>query len=159
MHEIRWISIILKSVTSSTEQTSSTPYSNRSPLPKECIALLEELTKQVYDNEELNNNKIQTLFSMFARVNFDFTRLNNVIENKLYQKLLVFWENSGVSENFKSVFSIAATCSLEEFPLPVMDCFIFLGEYSKIGRLRDNAAAIATPCARPSFSITCMFFP
>lgn len=38
------------------------------------------------------------LFSMFAKVNFDFTRLNNVIENKLYQKLLLFWENYGVVE-------------------------------------------------------------
>jgi hypothetical protein len=64
---------------------------------------LEELTKQVLDNEELNNNKIQTLFSMFAKVNFDFTRLNNVIDSKLYQKLQLFWENSGVSDKGKNI--------------------------------------------------------
>lgn len=31
--------------------------------------------------------------------------------------------------------------------------FHFFGEYSTIGMFRDNAAAIATPCARPSFSM------
>ena len=54
---------------------------------------------------------------------------------------------------------MAATCSLEELPLPVMLCLIFLGEYSKIGIERDSPAAIATPCARPNFNIDCTFFP
>lgn len=39
---------------------------------------------------------------MFAKVNFDFTRLNNVIDNKLYQKLLSFWENFLVAEKGKN---------------------------------------------------------
>jgi hypothetical protein len=45
------------------------------------------------------------------------------------------------------------------FPLPVMDIFIFLGLYSKMGTLRLSAAAMATPCARPSLSMDCTFLP
>lgn len=30
---------------------------------------------------------------MFAKVNFDFTRLNNVIDSKLYQKLFPLWDS------------------------------------------------------------------
>jgi len=41
--------------------------------------------------------------------------------------------------------SIEATCSFDALPFPVIDCLIFLGEYSKTGMDRDRAAAIATP--------------
>src|SRR5690606_32366288 len=57
----------------------------------------------------------------------------------------------GVSSNVRRVLSMAATCSLTAFPLPVTDCLIFRGAYSKMGIFLFNAAAIATPCARPSF--------
>ena len=40
-----------------------------------------------------------------------------------------------------------------------MDCFTFLGEYSVTDKPACIAAAIATPCARPSFSILCTFLP
>ncbi len=54
---------------------------------------------------------------------------------------------------------MAATCSLLAFPLPVTDCFTFLGAYSVIGISLAKAADIATPCARPSFSMDCTFLP
>lgn len=63
------------------------------------------MTKQIYDNNELNSYKIQTLFALFAKVSFDFTRLNNVIDNKLYQKLLLYWENYLNTEKAKNMDS------------------------------------------------------
>src|SRR5690606_41785661 len=65
--------------------------------------------------------------------------------------------NSGVSLKLSNVCNMAATCSLLALPLPVTDCLILRGEYSNIGISRLNAAAIATPWARPSLSISCMF--
>ena len=79
-------------MTSAPSDNNSTNNTNKASLPKECIVLLEELTKQFYDNSELNTSKIQVLFVMFSKVNFDFTRLNNVIDIKLYQKLYLYWE-------------------------------------------------------------------
>jgi len=32
------------------------------------------------------------LFGMFTKANFDFKRLNNVIDTKLYDKLIPLWE-------------------------------------------------------------------
>ena len=49
--------------------------------------------------------------------------------------------------------SILKICSLPALPFPVMDCFTFLGEYSVTGTPQFMAAAMATPCARPSLSI------
>ena len=52
-----------------------------------------------------------------------------------------------------------AICSLEASPVPVMLILIFFGAYSKMGIFRCRAAAMATPCARPSYSIDWMFLP
>lgn len=41
----------------------------------------------------------------------------------------------------------------------VVDIFIFSGAYSVMGMSRSKAAAIATPCALPSFSMDWTFFP
>jgi hypothetical protein len=54
---------------------------------------LEELTKQLYDKIDLNLAKVQIIFSLCVKSGFDFTRLNNVIDSKLYQKLIYHWEN------------------------------------------------------------------
>ena len=51
----------------------------------------------------------------------------------------------GISFIFNKLFSIAATCSFEDVPFPVIDILIFLGAYSKIGIFLYNPAAIATP--------------
>ena len=55
--------------------------------------------------------------------------------------------------------NMAATCSFDALPFPVIDILIFNGAYSVMGMSRESAAAIATPCARPSFSMDCTFFP
>ena len=55
--------------------------------------------------------------------------------------------------------SIAATCSFEACPWPVMAIFIFIGAYSCMGTPWRMAAAIAVPCALPSLSIDCTFLP
>ena len=55
--------------------------------------------------------------------------------------------------------SISDTCSLDACPCPVMAIFIFMGAYSYTSMPWLTAAAMATPCARPSFSMDCMFFP
>ena len=44
-------------------------------------------------------------------------------------------------------------------PCPVIAIFIFIGAYSCMGTLWCTAAAIATPCERPSLSIDCTFLP
>ena len=49
--------------------------------------------------------------------------------------------------------TMAATCSLAADPRPVMLCLMRIGAYSETGRPRLSAAAMATPCARPSLSI------
>jgi len=54
---------------------------------------------------------------------------------------------------------MAATCSLAADPRPVMLCLMRIGAYSETGRPRLSAAAMATPCARPSLSIDCTFSP
>jgi hypothetical protein len=59
----------------------------------------------------------------------------------------------------RMLVSMAATCSLAAFPLPVMLCFTRLGAYSTTLRSFCKAAAIATPCARPSFNMLCTFLP
>ena len=53
----------------------------------------------------------------------------------------------------------AATCSLGAEPRPVIHCLMRVGAYSNTCSPRLNAAAIATPCARPSLSIDCTFSP
>lgn len=53
----------------------------------------------------------------------------------------------------------AATCSLGAAPLPVMLCLMREGAYSNTCIPRLSAAAIATPCARPSLSMLCTFSP
>lgn len=54
---------------------------------------------------------------------------------------------------------MSATCSFDALPLPVMAILIFNGAYSVIGIWCWMAAVMATPCARPSFSIDCTFLP
>ncbi len=44
-------------------------------------------------------------------------------------------------------------------PRPVIHCLMRVGAYSNTCSPRLNAAAIATPCARPSLSIDCTFSP
>lgn len=55
--------------------------------------------------------------------------------------------------------TMEATCSLAADPRPVIDCLMRIGAYSKTSMPRLNAAAMATPCARPSLSIDCTFSP
>ena len=55
--------------------------------------------------------------------------------------------------------TMAATCSFEAEPEPVMACLTRRGAYSETGTSRTKAAANATPWARPSFSIDWTFFP
>ena len=54
---------------------------------------------------------------------------------------------------------MAATCSLDAAPLPVIAFFIFSGAYSVTGISLCKAAAIATPWALPNFNIDCTFLP
>ena len=65
----------------------------------------------------------------------------------------------GISSKPRILCNICATCSLLAVPRPVMDCLIRRGAYSVTGMSRDNPAAIATPCARPSFNMDCTFLP
>ena len=58
-----------------------------------------------------------------------------------------------------NLFSNKAICSLEAVPDPVTLILIFRGAYSNMGISRCRAAAIATPCARPSLSMDWTFFP
>lgn len=60
---------------------------------------------------------------------------------------------------FKVRATIAATCSFEAAPEPVMLCLTRRGAYSAMGTSRESAAASATPWARPSLSIDCTFLP
>src|SRR5690606_25359933 len=66
---------------------------------------------------------------------------------------------AGILPGPRMLWSMAATWSLVALPLPVMLCFTRLGAYSATDRSRCSAAAMATPWARPNFSMLCTFLP
>jgi len=70
-------------------------------LPKDCYVILDELTKDLNENGDVNTNKIQGLFLIFNKIGFDFAKLHGIIDNKLYAKLQVFNSQNNKNSNNK----------------------------------------------------------